>query len=73
MSYDPQSHRDSDREHCLSLAREGAAWHPYALDKADRLVKEDPSLHGDLVAAVEAEIGPKATKAARAAAKWMAR
>lgn len=72
--YDFKAHRNSEREHCLRLVREGGAgWHPYVLEKAERLVKEDPSLHGGLVQAVEAEIGPAATRAARAAAKGMAK
>jgi hypothetical protein len=73
VSYDLQAHRDLEREQCLALARAGAGWHAYALEKAERLVKEDPSLHGGLVHAVESEIGLAATKAARAAAKWMAK
>ena len=62
-------------EHCLRLVREGGAgWHPYTLDKADRLAAADPQEYRGLVAAVESEVGKagaQAVDAARRAAKWM--
>lgn len=71
MSYDMQAHRDAVRTHLIGLARSGAGWHAYVLVRAGNLEKGEPTLHQGLVAAVEAEIGPAAVKAARAAAKWM--
>lgn len=65
MSYDMEAHRRQDREWCLLLAAAGPGWHAYAIDKARRFVKADPTLHQDLVQAVQAVIdaapaaGPK--------------
>jgi hypothetical protein len=67
-----QAHRQSVRTWHLHMASIPGA-QPYALDSAERLVKEDPMLHGGLVADLEGAMGPQATKAARAAAKWMAK
>lgn len=62
------------RSHYLHLARDGGpGWHAYALDAAEQLVKADPITHGGLVSAVELEIGPDATKAARRALAWFAK
>lgn len=71
MTYSPESHRESVREQHLRLVRDGGpGWHPYALDSAEAVVKEDPTLHGGLVATLEAEIGTDAVKAARRAITW---
>jgi hypothetical protein len=60
--------RTDARSHMKRLVTEGGSgWHAYALDAAEQLVKADPIAHGGLVAAVEGEIGPEATKAARRA------
>jgi hypothetical protein len=56
MSYDPAAHREAERAQCLRLVAAGPGWHAYALAKAKRLVKEDPTLHGDLVEAVTSAI-----------------
>lgn len=57
MTYDIHAHRQSVREHCLRLVRDGGAgWHPYVERKAEALVKEDPGLHGDLLTTVRAAI-----------------
>jgi hypothetical protein len=72
MIYSAQAHREAERQQCLRLVKAGPGWLPYVLDKAERLVKDDPTLHGGLVAAVEAEIGDyQKVNAARRAAKWM--
>lgn len=66
-----QAHRQAERARCVRLAKSGPGWHAYALHEAAQLEKRDPALHDGLLAVVEAEIGPAAVKAARAAAKWM--
>lgn len=73
MTYSAEAHRQETRDRLLKLVRTGAGMHPYALCEAEKLEKEDPSLHVGLVAAVEAELGPEAVAAARRAAKFMER
>lgn len=71
MTYDMQAHRARTRDHLLRLAAAGPGWHAYAIHEAEHLVKQDPVLHGGLMAAVEAEMGMQAAAAARRAAQWM--
>lgn len=61
------------RERFLYLAAAGPGWHPYVIEAAERLSKENPVAHEGLVAAVEEAIGPAAVKSARKALKWFAR
>jgi hypothetical protein len=73
MSFSDSSLRAQTHERFGPLIAAGPGVHPYALDAAEKLVKEDPALHHGLVAAVEIKIGPQATKAARKAIEWFRR
>lgn len=63
MSYDPTAYRDAERAQCLRLVAAGRGWHAYVLAKAKQLVKEDPTLHGDLVEAVTTAINQETADA----------
>lgn len=65
MSYDHVAHRENVKAWCLRLVREGGVgWHDYVTDKAKKLASEDPSLHRELPAAVEAAINETAPQRA---------
>jgi hypothetical protein len=63
VTYDPDAHRQAERAQYLRLVAAGPGWHAYALAKARRLVKEDPTLHGDLVEAVTSAINQETADA----------
>ena len=73
MPYAMQDHRTQTLERFAALVKAGPGVHPYALDAAEQLVKDDPVLHGGLVAEVEKQIGEKGVKAARRALDWFRR
>jgi hypothetical protein len=63
--------RTDARQHYVHLARDGGpGFHAYVLDRAETLVKEDPSIHDGLVGEIEAAIGPKHAAAARKTLEW---
>lgn len=72
MSYSMQAERAKAREHLSRMVDAGPGWHPYALDRAEQLVREDPFIHGGLVAELEKQVGAEATKKARRAIDWFA-
>ena len=55
MSYDLNAHRSAVRTWYAELASK-PGWADYAKGEARRLAHEDPTLHPDLVAAVQAAI-----------------
>lgn len=64
------AHRQLNRDRLAQLAAADPGWHAYALSEAEELVRDDPMVNGGLVAEVETQIGPEATKAARRALEW---
>lgn len=64
--------RAVERANCFTLCDAGPGLHPYVLDKAARLAKEDP-IYSGLVAEIGEHIGPDACVKADAALKWFAR
>lgn len=57
LGYSPEAHRRKVRAQLAQLVTDGGpGWHDYALKEAERLEKEDDSLHGGLHAYVKAEI-----------------
>jgi hypothetical protein len=71
VTYDPQAHRTNTRAHLMRLIATGPGWHAWAIRRAEELEREDATLHAGLVAAIEEQLGPVATKDARRAAQWM--
>jgi hypothetical protein len=60
MTFDLALHRNAMGEHCLRLIHEGGpGWDAYVRDKAKRLAKDDPTLHGGLPAEVEQAISAR--------------
>jgi len=69
VSYDMHAHRDFIRTNLLRLVAAGPGWHDYAREEARRLVQEDPTLHGDLLEAVKAEIAKQVPQQRRIGAQ----
>lgn len=71
MTYDIAADRMRTREQCVGLVRDhGPGVDSYALDKAESLVREDPTLHDGLVEAVKNELGPQRLRGAVASLNW---
>ncbi len=73
MTYDYAAHRDSVHRQCLALVAAGPGWDPYALDRARNLHRDDPTMHADLPAAVEAAMGAQRLRDAKAALRYFER